>query len=107
MNAPARALRPIPSPVDPLTAAIREAVKAEIGAVLEALDDRLKEPPTALLTTDELARELRISGRTIARLRGEGLPTIWIGDSPRFELGPVIEWLRKRDAPAATLGGAA
>jgi hypothetical protein len=57
-----------------------------------------------LLDRAALARELSCSPSQIDKLRGQGMPTIWVGDSaPRFELAPCLEWLRHRK-PASSAG---
>lgn len=50
----------------------------------------------ALLTRDALARELSISPSCLARLRREGLPTLFVAGMPRFELADALAWLRAR-----------
>lgn len=64
--------------------------------VREELAHVLAERPPALIDQRALARELGVSERTIYTLRGEGLPTIMVGDSPRFELALVLDWLKSR-----------
>lgn len=50
-----------------------------------------------LLTRVELAEMLRISLRTVDKLKAEGMPHIKITKSTiRFELSAVMEWLRNR-----------
>jgi hypothetical protein len=81
-----------------ITAAVREALAAELPAALaEALE---LAPPKApeLLTRERCARALGISTRSLDTLRGQGLPVVWVLDSPRFELGEVVAWLRDRGA---------
>lgn len=57
------------------------------------------EAPPALITQGDLARHLGVSDRTVFELRKQGLPTVWICESPRFELATCLEWLRARRAP--------
>lgn len=57
-------------------------------------------PLPALLTRDALAHELSISPSCLAKLRREGLPTLFVAGMPRFELAPVLEWLRARSEDA-------
>jgi hypothetical protein len=92
-SAPALSLTPSDSssrPAAGLTVgelrALLAAVVAESGSPLPA--------PTALLDQAELARELRTSTRTIRTLVKQGLPEVRLADSPRYELEPVLTWLR-------------
>jgi excisionase family DNA binding protein len=66
---------------------LREIVREELAA----LDTRA---PDSLLTTEETAQLLQCSPRQIRRLRGEGLPFVLLGESPRFERDAVLLWLR-------------
>jgi phage terminase Nu1 subunit (DNA packaging protein) len=67
-------------------------------AVSDALAAHEPAPQPALLTQDALAQVLGCSTRTVYTMRQEGLPTVWLLESPRFELASVLEWLRRRDA---------
>lgn len=55
--------------------------------------------PPALLDVEGLCRTLGISRSKLAGLRREGLPTIMVGESPRFERDAVMAWVRERSAP--------
>lgn len=75
----------------------------ELRALLRAeVDAALGERPTApaLLTQDALARELGVSPRTVYELRQQGLPTVLVCESPRFELAACLAWLRERPTTA-------
>lgn len=77
---------------------------ADLKALLrEELEGALaeREARPALIDQNALARELGVSSRTIYTLRERGLPTVMVGDSPRFELAVVLEWLREQKARAA------
>jgi excisionase family DNA binding protein len=50
---------------------------------------------TKLVNTDELAKQLGVSPMTVFRLREKGLPTIKVGNSVRFDLNDVIEWMKR------------
>jgi excisionase family DNA binding protein len=78
-----------------------------LEAILDAVADRavarlLAELPRAaparapLLDQGELAKALKITVRTVYSLRQKGCPVYMIGDSPRFDLEEVREWLRKQ-----------
>jgi hypothetical protein len=75
---------------------LRALVREELEAML---CERASAP--ALLTGAQLARELQISERTIFSLREEGLPLIRVGDSPRYVLADVLQWLRARSEGGA------
>jgi excisionase family DNA binding protein len=49
-----------------------------------------------LLKTDELAKQLRVSPRTIHTLRENGLPALKVGGSIRFDLQEVLAWLKAK-----------
>jgi hypothetical protein len=80
---------------------LRREALAELvrDAISEALASAPVERPPALLDRNGLARMLSIGIGTVDRLRREGCPVVWLGDSPRFELAPCIEWLRARGQP--------
>ena len=71
---------------------LREIVS---DAVREALSERDKAP--ALINLKTLAQKIGITERSILDLRKQGLPNTMIGDSPRFALSEVIEWLQLKD----------
>lgn len=82
------------SPIDALTSSLADAI---VGRVLAQLAELAKPDAPATLTQAELARELRTSTRTIRSLVKEGLPELRLADSPRYELAPVLAWLRDRE----------
>jgi hypothetical protein len=84
-------------------ARLREVVA---DCVLETLADHEPQQRPSLLDQAALAREFGCSTRTILTLRKEGLPTIMLGDSPRFELAVALEWLRARGSQTAEPAGA-
>lgn len=65
------------------------------GAVARALAEHAGAP--ALLDRTGLARALSCSPSTVDTLRKRGLPTVFVGESPRFELSSVIAWLKIDD----------
>lgn len=71
----------------PLLEALRGSANSEISA-----------EPETLLTQEEGARFCRCSVRHFRRLRDEGLPTLWLGESPRFERVAILAWLRARES---------
>jgi predicted DNA-binding transcriptional regulator AlpA len=82
--------------LDQIAAVVRDAVAEEVAKV------RTGAPARALVDRRGLASALAISTAALDRLREEpAFPEVRIGDSPRFELDRVLEWLRARgDAPA-------
>jgi hypothetical protein len=72
-------------------------------AVTEALAAHEPTTPPALLDQSALALALGTSTRTVYTLRQQGLPTVWLLESPRFELGEVLAWLRSRSNDSAEL----
>lgn len=59
----------------------------------------LPQPPEPFLTREELARELRVHVNTLDAYRREpNFPEErWGPRTVRFQLGPVLGWLRERD----------
>ena len=74
---------------------LRELIREELTEL------QPHEVPSALITIDALCAALSCSRTTINRFRGEGMPSMRFGDSPRFELSAVLEWLRQREQRAA------
>lgn len=51
-----------------------------------------------LMTRADIAAFLRVTTRTVDNLREkEGLPTIMVGHSPRFDVEAVKKWLADRN----------
>ena len=69
----------------PLLAALRGSAGTEVVPT-----------PQPLLTQEETAQFCRCSVRHFRRLRDDGLPTLWLGESPRFDREAVLAWLRMR-----------
>lgn len=66
-------------------------------AVTEALAEREPAADTPLLLDRRaMASVLGIGVDTLDKLRREGLPTVLVGDAPRFLAAEVLEWLRAR-----------
>lgn len=47
------------------------------------------------LTKSELAKFLKVSERTIDRMREKGLPSFKLGSNVRFEKESVLKWLNE------------
>ncbi len=84
---------------DPIAAALGAALFPVVrDAVRDALADHDSATLPALLTRSQIAEQLGCSARTVARLDGEGMPVVMVGDSPRYEIAAVLDWLRGREA---------
>jgi hypothetical protein len=84
---------------DALREQVRSALRDELpGALAEALE-RAKAPAPTLATREACSRYLGITVRSLDTLRADGLPTVWVLSSPRFDLGEVMAWLRTRGQP--------
>jgi excisionase family DNA binding protein len=84
MNGPVWAI-----PQDEFWQRHREAIREELASLLGSL-------AAPLLSLDETAQLCGCSTRQIRRLRLEGLPTVMVGEAPRFERDAVLAWLRAR-----------
>ena len=61
----------------------------------EKLSPRLKRP---LITRDELAEYLGCSHVALWKWGKDGMPQVRAGRFVRYDLGAVLEWLKKKDA---------
>lgn len=73
--------------VEDLRALIREELEAATPAPVE---------PPRVLDRKGLASALGCCVDVIDKLRREGMPMIYVAESPRFELAAVLDWLRTR-----------
>jgi excisionase family DNA binding protein len=48
-----------------------------------------------ILTKEELATYLKVTERTIDRLRKKGMPFLKVGDTVRFQKEAVLKWLEE------------
>lgn len=88
MNAPVAGLVVVST--DVLVEIVRAAVRDELGR-------EPAEAKPALMTADQLAREIGVSPRTVRRLRAEGMPVVQVTpETTRYVLADAIEWLRER-----------
>jgi hypothetical protein len=71
-----------------LTALIHEAVQ-------DALGEREGSQEPLLLERNGIARALGVGISTVDRLRKAGMPSICIGDSPRFLIQECLAWLQE------------
>jgi excisionase family DNA binding protein len=79
---------------------LRALLRDVVFEVMAELDEGRREAP-ALIDRQSLARHLACSTATIHRMLGEGMPSVRIGDSRRFRLPEVLEWLKNRVKPPA------
>lgn len=71
----------------------------DLAALRQLLAEVQPEPPPALLDRPGLARALSCSERHVDALRRRGLPEVRLSATAvRFELGPVLAWLREHGA---------
>jgi hypothetical protein len=77
---------------------VRAALREELPAALAEALDGAKPAGPKLETREGCARALSISTRSLDTLRTQGLPTIMVLESPRFDLPEVLAWLRERGA---------
>lgn len=68
---------------------VRGVVRTEVAAIAPSAP--------ALLDREGLAQQLGVSTGMVDKLRRQGLPTVWLGDSPRFILADVLAWLPRSD----------
>lgn len=69
-----------------------------ISTVEELLEDKFinaPKSPKLLIDSNELAELLSVSKSTIINLRKQGMPTIKIGDSIRFEPEAVMQFVKQ------------
>jgi len=57
----------------------------------------------ALLTRAELAQHLRVLPARVDQLRRDGMPTSYIGKSPRFDLAACRGWIADKAAPVSSV----
>jgi excisionase family DNA binding protein len=50
-----------------------------------------------VMTKEQLAEYLKISVKTVDRLRKEGMPSFKVLNMVRFSASDVLEWLKARD----------
>jgi hypothetical protein len=85
-----------------ISSLIDQKVAVAVAAALADLPTRRE--PRELLTTKELEVELHLSRSTIDRLRLRGLPHVFVGDSPRYNVKTVKAWLEENTQPRTGRG---
>ncbi len=87
-------------PADPLTTAIRAAVRAELDGLRDELVEALTERQSPqLLDGPALAVALNVSAPIIRKLVDQGCPHVVVGTVRRFDLARVTAWLESRPKP--------
>ncbi|HTV24301.1 MAG TPA: hypothetical protein VMG12_36665 [Polyangiaceae bacterium] len=82
--------KPPPVEVVVLTAdQLRQIVR---DAIVEAFEAQKEDPPAQLLDRSGIARVLGLSTASIDKLRKRGLPSIRVGDVPRFVAVVEEQW---------------
>lgn len=73
------------------------------GRLISTIDEQLENKiaialkgQKLLVDSDELAKQLMVSKSTIVKLRKQGLPTIRIGDSVRFDPKAVMQFINNQ-----------
>ena len=61
-------------------------------AIVEAFEAQKEDPPAQLLDRSGIARVLGLSTASIDKLRKRGLPSIRVGDVPRFVAVVEEQW---------------
>lgn len=74
--------------------ALATLVKQAVGQALS--EHQGGETKPVLLDRERLAAALGCTASHVDTLRREGLPVVWLGQAPRFELQAVLDWLRGR-----------
>jgi hypothetical protein len=75
-----------------------DELRALIRDELRAVHAEREPAPSAapLLDRRELGRTLAVSTATVTRLTSEGMPHVFVGDSPRYSIDEVRAWLEAR-----------
>jgi len=79
---------------DQLTALVSDAVQLALTHVHPVA-------PSEILDTIGACELLSISRATLHRLRKEGLPFKYVGESPRFLRSALIEWVNSHSCPSS------
>lgn len=92
--------------MSPAAALVLEALRSpevrdELASIVaEAIPAPGRETaPPRLVDRRTCAEALGISLAALDRLRAEGMPSVRIGDAPRFDVQRVIAWLGSRGEP--------
>jgi len=83
---------------DAMKEQFRTILRDELPAALAEALDAAKPSQERLATREECAQFLNISPRSLDTLRLKGLPTLWVLESPRFDLRDVRAWVAKQKA---------
>jgi hypothetical protein len=91
------------APPDPITDALAERIAARLlPQIVDALAAQLQKRPTLRLATTEQAIEsFGVSEPMLRRWRDAGMPVVWCGTSPRYEIDACLAWLRAQTKAGA------
>ncbi len=70
-------------------------------AVADVLAEQEQDMSPVLLDRARAARKLGVGVATVDRFRRQGMPCVYLGDSPRFEVAACVVWLREHCARGA------
>jgi hypothetical protein len=91
LPAPAGALDAI---VEQLAARVAADVESRVSELIAGALESGR--PPRLLDRRGLAEALGCGVDTVDKLRKDGLPTVWVVDSPRFDFAECLAWLKAR-----------
>jgi hypothetical protein len=83
-------------------AQLSHLIRSEVLAAIEESGAAGRNDGPHLLDRHELAAALRVSPSSIDKLRRRGMPHRKVGDSSRFELQAVLDWLDTNQQDEAT-----
>lgn len=85
-------------PPDPLS--LRPLIAAEIDRLRDELVEVVgARPLQRLLDTGEIGQYIGVTSQTVRRLRDEGMPHIRLGETYRYDINAVRQWLTSRGQP--------
>jgi|GEM_PF-2395894 len=79
--------------IDKVTSEVAERLISTVEEYIDIKVTNALKGQKLLVDSDELAKQLMVSKSTIVKLRKQGLPTIRIGDSVRFDPEAVMHFL--------------
>ena len=87
-------------------ALIREGLPGALAAQLHLhLAGAPHAAATELLTKDDLGRALKVSPQSLNRLVAKGMPVVYVGDLPRYDLAACRAWLAAQERPPTRRSG--
>jgi len=80
--------------IDRVTSDVAEKLISTVEKYIDIKVTNALKGQKLLVDSDELAKQLMVSKSTVVKLRKQGLPTLRIGDSVRFDPNAVISFLK-------------